>query len=149
MTTVHASHDKRDAHFRMSNDCTLTYDVQEPEATRKGGKEHSQGGRVCMRSNAAVASASKHSTSVHLGLAADPIAQADYDMASYQDIWIELTPQSPVGKAAPPVQYTLKRHGLTHKLQTPPAVPPKRDRSSFTSNGMKRIAMSRSSMHFE
>ena len=34
-----------------------------------------------MRSNAAVASASKHSTSVNLGLAANSVAQADYDMA--------------------------------------------------------------------
>ena len=34
------------------------------------------------RRNAATSSASMHSTSVHLGLAADSVAQADYDMAS-------------------------------------------------------------------
>ena len=32
--------------------------------------------------NLAVAAASRHSTSVHLGLAADSVAQADYDMAT-------------------------------------------------------------------
>ncbi|MDC0525633.1 hypothetical protein OAO87_01445 [bacterium] len=37
-----------------------------------------------MTTNEAVEAASKHATSVHLGLAADSVAQADYDMASVE-----------------------------------------------------------------
>ena len=37
--------------------------------------------------NRAVAAASRHATSVHLGLAADSVAQADYDMASRGSAW--------------------------------------------------------------
>ena len=37
--------------------------------------------------NRTVAAASRHATSVHLGLAADSVAQADYDMASRDDAW--------------------------------------------------------------
>ena len=39
-----------------------------------------------MRSNAAVTGASKHNASVNLGLAADSLAQPDYDMASSESI---------------------------------------------------------------
>ena len=96
----------------VPNVCTLIDCVQDTETTRERGEEHSQGGRICMRSNAAMASASMHSTSVHLGLAADSIAQADYDMASdrslpipnvgYQFTWGMLEPASPM-PLAPPV----------------------------------------------
>ena len=39
-----------------------------------------------MESNASVSSESKHNTSVNLGLAADSLAQPDYDMASEESV---------------------------------------------------------------
>ena len=47
---------------------------------------HSQGGETFVQSNASVTSESKHNTSVNLGLAADSLAQPDYDMASSESI---------------------------------------------------------------
>ena len=78
-------------------------------------------------SNRAVASASRHSTSVHLGLAADAVAQPDYDMASS------------LGLSAAPLDLT----GWQVAASLPQHAPAPTDRSGYSLAGFSAPYSSR------